>query len=49
MDALQTESRLSKLLERSRQLATKSDLIVAAIIQAALAAFIAAMVTRLMI
>lgn len=49
MDALQPESRLSKLLERSRHSATKADLIVAAIFQATLAAFIAAVVTRLMI
>ena len=48
MDALQTEGRLAKLEERSRHSATKADLILAAIIQATLAAIIAAVVTRIM-
>ena len=45
MDALQIEGRLAKLEERSRHSATKADLIIAAIIQATLAAIIAAVVT----
>jgi len=49
MDALQTESRLSKLEERYKHAATKADLILAAIIQATLSAIIAAVVTRIMI
>lgn len=48
MNALQTEARLAKLEERSRHAATKADLILAAIIQATLAAIIAAVVTRIM-
>lgn len=49
MDALQAGRRLSRLEERSRHAATKADLILAAIIQATLAAIIAAVVTRIMV